>query len=200
MLSVLLNTTDHPSGLKSFPNVQRSFADVAKVAVIGDITQLFIGYLIVFVYIMVMLGKFSCIEQRAYLAIASISGIIMGIIVAYGFCSGIGLFYGPMHNVLPFLLLGIGIDDMFVIVQSWDTLTETEIDGTLPEKFGKTLSHSGVAITITSLTDVLAFAIGGTTVLPALQSFCLYASVGIVAIYFFQVSILPKFYEQLLHY
>ena len=38
------------------------------------------------------------------------------------------------------------------------------------------------------MTDILAFAIGGTTVLPALQSFCLYASVGIVAIYFFQCT------------
>jgi Niemann-Pick C1 protein len=50
-----------------------------------------------------------------------------------------------------------------------------------------------VAITITSLTDVLAFAIGGTTVLPALQSFCLYAAVGIVAIYWFQVHIQLSF-------
>jgi Niemann-Pick C1 protein len=41
----------------------------------------------------------------------------MGIIVSYGFCSAVGLVFGPMHNVLPFLLLGIGIDDMFVIVQ-----------------------------------------------------------------------------------
>ncbi len=46
-----------------------------------------------------------------------IISVIMGIIVAYGFSSAVGLFFGPMHNVLPFLLLGIGIDDMFVIVQ-----------------------------------------------------------------------------------
>jgi predicted RND superfamily exporter protein len=189
MLEIMLNNTDHPPGLQSFPNVQRSFADVATVAVLGDITQLFIGYMIVFVYVMIMLGKFSCVEQRAYLSMASITGIVMGIVVSYGFCSGVGLFYGPMHNVLPFLLLGIGIDDMFVIVQSWDTLTEKEkANGSMQHKFGKTLSHSGVAITITSLTDVLAFAIGGTTVLPALKSFCLYASVGIVAIYWFQCT------------
>jgi hypothetical protein len=31
--------------------------------------------------------------------------------------AGVGLFFGPLHNILPFLLLGIGIDDMFVIVQ-----------------------------------------------------------------------------------
>jgi hypothetical protein len=126
MLEIMLNNTDHPPGLQSFPNVQRSFADVATVAVLGDITQLFIGYMIVFVYVMIMLGKFSCVEQRAYLSMASITGIVMGIVVSYGFCSGVGLFYGPMHNVLPFLLLGIGIDDMFVIVQCWDTLTDDQ--------------------------------------------------------------------------
>ncbi len=30
-----------------------------------------------------------------------------------------GFPYTPMHSILPFLLLGIGIDDMFVIVQSF---------------------------------------------------------------------------------
>ena len=48
--------------------------------------------------------------------------------------------------------------------------------------------HAGVAITITSLTDIVAFAIGGTTILPALRFFCLYASIGIAAIYVFQCT------------
>ena len=188
MIAVLLNTTGYPEGLESYPNVQRSFGDIAGSTIVGDISYMTIGFMIVYAYVMLMLGKFSCVEQRVYLSITGISGVIMGIIVAYGFCSAVGLFFGPMHNVLPFLLLGIGIDDMFVIVQSWETLTPKDQAGTLQERFGKTLSHSGVAITITSVTDVVAFAIGGTTVLPALKSFCLYAAVGIVAIYWFQCT------------
>lgn len=39
-----------------------------------------------------------------------------------------------------------------------------------------------------SATDVVAFGIGGFTILPALQSFCIYASIGIVATYVFQSS------------
>ena len=35
---------------------------------------------------------------------------------------------------------------------------------------------------------ITAFGIGGTTVLPALQSFCIFASVGILSIYFFQCT------------
>jgi len=188
MIATMLNTTGYPEGLESYPNVQRSFGDIAGSTIMGDISYMTIGFMIVYAYVMLMLGKFSCVEQRVYLSITGISGVIMGMIVSYGICSAMGLFFGPMHNVLPFLLLGIGIDDMFVIVQSWETLTPKDQAGTLQERFGKTLSHSGVAITITSVTDVVAFAIGGTTVLPALKSFCLYAAVGIVAIYWFQCT------------
>jgi len=85
--------------------------------------------MIVYAYVMVMLGKFSCVEQRLYLSVVGILGIIMGIIVSYGLCSSLGLFFGPLHNVLPFLLLGIGIDDMFVIVQSWETLPAKDQSG-----------------------------------------------------------------------
>jgi hypothetical protein len=71
---------------------------------------------------MLMLGKMNCMEQRIYLSISGIAGVMMGIVVSYGVCSALKLSFGPLHHVLPFLLLGIGIDDMFVIVQSWDML------------------------------------------------------------------------------
>ena len=75
-----------------------------------------------FVYATLMLGKFNCVHQRSGLAVAGFMGVIMGIVVSYGICSAFGGFVGPMHSVLPFLLLGIGLDDMFVIAHSWDSL------------------------------------------------------------------------------
>ena len=44
------------------------------------------------------------------------------------------------------------------------------------------MKNSGVAITVTSLTDFLAFAVGGTTTVPALESFCIFCGLGIVAV------------------
>ena len=50
------------------------------------------------------------------------------------------------------------------------------------------MKHSGVAITITSVTDLLAFGIGATSVLPALGNFCAYASLGIFAVFLQMIS------------
>ena len=108
----------------------------------------------------------------------------MSIGFSYGFCSLIGLAYGPLHNIIPFLLLGIGtyykkmafskfcavrdflsgIDKMFVTMQCFNNLNAEEQKKSREERFGLTLKRAGAAITVTSLTDFLAFAIGGTTV------------------------------------
>ena len=39
-----------------------------------------------------------------------------------GACFYLGLFWADLHPVVPFLLMGIGVDDMFVIVQCLENL------------------------------------------------------------------------------
>ena len=48
--------------------------------------------------------------------------------------------------------------------------------------------HAGVSITITSLTDIVAFLVGGTTILPSLQSFCIFASLSIFMTFMFVIT------------
>merc|ERR1719367_745004 len=58
----------------------------------------------------------------------------------------------------------------------------------LEERFGLAMKYAGVTITVTSVTDFIAFAIGASTVLPALKSFCIYCGIGILMVYFLQVT------------
>ena len=61
---------------------------------------------------------------------------------------------------------------------------------TLPlvERIANGLRKAGVAITVTSMTDVIVFAIGGTTTLPSLRSYSLYAAMGILFTFINQVT------------
>lgn len=87
-------------------------------------------------------------------------------IIAVGVCSLIGIPYGPVHTSLPFLLLGLGIDDIFIFMASWKRIhtDESILNAPLTEKIGFALGHAGSAITVTSITDVVAFIIGASTV------------------------------------
>ena len=53
---------------------------------------------------------------------------------------------------------------MFIIVQALETLDDEHKNDPVHIKIGHLLKRAGVSITVTSLTDVAAFAIGATTV------------------------------------
>ena len=65
---------------------------------------------------------------------------------------------------------GIGIDDMFVIVQCLNNIkNDPEFeDYEMSNKIAHALKHAGVSVTVTSLTDVFAFAVGAVSVRLAL--------------------------------
>ncbi|XP_066977842.1 LOW QUALITY PROTEIN: patched domain-containing protein 3-like [Macrobrachium rosenbergii] len=165
-----------------------SFGTISKNNIQNDTKYLSVGFGIVFIYIMLMLGNFNMVEMRPILSLLGLSCVGLAVGVSYGICSAFNVPYGPVNNILPFLLLGLGVDDMFVVMQSWDNLSPDEKSKSLCERIGMTLRHAGVSITVTSVTDFVAFAIGSTTDLPALRSFCIYAATGIASIYFFQAT------------
>ena len=114
--------------------------------------------------------------------------VVLGLASSFGIGGYMGLKNTDMNMVLGFLLLGIGVDDMFVIVQSFDNLHGQELGKTLIERFGLTMKHAGVAITITSVTDLLAFGISASTAIPLMSSFCAMAAMGIAFVFFFMIT------------
>lgn len=87
-------------------------------------------------------------------------------ITSISICSVLGIPYGPVHTSLPFLLLALGVDDNFLIMASWKEIHADKSNRKKPleERVALMLGHVGSAISITSLTDVVAFIIGASTV------------------------------------
>ena len=187
----------HPQegeGYEMYWRMQKSFGEVSNLAITFDTIKFGAGYGLMFAYASFMLGKPNLVEQRVYLAGSGIVGVAMGVVIAMGLTMLMGFFYTPLHGVMVYLCLGlpalstslllctstyygslisctdsgIGIDDMFVIMQCWDNLFSSGDKATkeipLAKRIGKTMKHAGVAITVTSATDMVAFAVGSVTV------------------------------------
>ncbi|KAM9308211.1 patched domain-containing protein 3 [Gastrophryne carolinensis] len=85
----------------------------------------------------------------------------------------------------PFLILGIGVDNMFIIISCWK---QTKVTSTVEERMADTYQEAAVSITITTLTDVLAFYIGIVTRFPSVQSFCIYTGTALVFCYIYCIT------------
>ncbi|XP_011500202.1 PREDICTED: patched domain-containing protein 3-like [Ceratosolen solmsi marchali] len=174
----------------------RSFGDISQDSIFHDVEKLIAGIIIMSMYVQVILSKFNWVEWRFWLTSVALLCIGGAFAVAVGLCSLAGIPYGPVHTSLPFLLMGLGVDDTFVMMAAWEEVAfhEKNHNKPLPERVALALSHAGAAISVTSLTDVVAFVIGASTILPSLHSFCIYAAVGVFVTFVLQVTFFVAFF------
>mmetsp|Transcript_6492 Transcript_6492/g.22845 ORF Transcript_6492/g.22845 Transcript_6492/m.22845 type:complete len:886 (-) Transcript_6492:378-3035(-) len=170
----------------------RSFSDEFGTAITGDIMLLQIAIIIIILFSSGTLSRFKLgwVGMRSGLTCMGLFSVGMAIGSSYGICSHFGLFMSPLNNMIPFLLLGIGVDDMFVLVNAVD-LTDPKLP--VEDRVGKALGTAGMSILLTSTTDFLAFLIGSTTTLPALSNFCIFAAFGIMFDFLYQVTFFTAF-------
>lgn len=125
---------------------------------------LYIGCALILFYIALVLGRLNSLEQRVFLSLMGMLVIGFSIGASFGVCFFMRIFYADMHPTIPFLMLGIGVDDMFVVVQALENLKPKEKKLPVEQRVALTMKSAGVSITVTSLTDIGAFLIGSTTV------------------------------------
>jgi predicted RND superfamily exporter protein len=162
--------------------VEKSIDDAMEESIGGDIPMTIMQFFIMTIFTAVTLGKVgSIVHMRMLQANAAVLLVYLSTAAAYGLTAYMGVEGNALILTLPFILVGIGLDDGFVITHAFD-----RTDARLPiiERIELAYKECGMSITLTSVTDVVAFALGSYTRLPAVQNFCLYACVSVLFIYF----------------
>ncbi|KAK2901238.1 hypothetical protein Q8A67_009353 [Cirrhinus molitorella] len=93
--------------------------------------------------------------------------------------------YSELNCIHMGNIIRIGIDDMFIMISSWQ---RTNIQDPVPKRMADTYREAAVSITITTLTDVLAFYLSYGNPFGSVQSFCLYAGTAILFCYFYNIT------------
>eukprot|EP00523_Entomoneis_sp_CCMP467_P014523 CAMPEP_0168780548 /NCGR_PEP_ID=MMETSP0725-20121227/8174_1 /TAXON_ID=265536 /ORGANISM="Amphiprora sp., Strain CCMP467" /LENGTH=926 /DNA_ID=CAMNT_0008830391 /DNA_START=34 /DNA_END=2814 /DNA_ORIENTATION=- len=170
---------------------ERSFEDDGGSAVQGDLELVQYSYIAVFLFLGATLGNFRCgLGSRWTMAIAAIMLVGFSTVAGIGLSAFFQLIYSPVHSLLPFVLLGIGVDDAFVICNAFDQERKgqprtRETNEQLLLRSSRALSRAGASITVTSFTDLVAFAISSSSGLPALASFSAYAAISVFFLWLF---------------
>uniref|UniRef100_W5ML63 Patched domain-containing protein 3 n=1 Tax=Lepisosteus oculatus TaxID=7918 RepID=W5ML63_LEPOC len=149
-----------------------------------------ITYFLAILFSIVSCLRFDCVRNKAW--VASVGVISAGLAVLSGFglllCCGVPFAMTVANS--PFLILGIGVDDMFIMISCWQ---QTRVCDSVEDRLARTYKEAAISITITTLTDVLAFYIGIMTPFRSVQSFCLYTGTTVLFCYFYNITFFGAF-------
>nr|XP_021327233.1 patched domain-containing protein 3 isoform X2 [Danio rerio] len=129
--------------------------------------------------------RLDCVRTKVWVALLGVVSAGMAVLASFGLLLFCGMPFAMTVGSAPFLILGVGVDDMFIMISSWQ---KTAVDKGVEFRLAEAYKEAGVSITITTLTDVLAFYIGLLTPFRSVQSFCMYTSTALLFCYLFNIT------------
>ena len=151
-----------------------------------EIIPLFsITYTLLITFAVVSCLTIDWVRSKPWLAMAGTLTAGLSVVSAFGLMLACGVEFTSQVATMPFLAIGVGLDDMFVMVASW---RQTRVKDPLEDRMGAAMKEAALSITITSITDALAFIIGAVSVFPSIRIFCLYTGTCIIFCYFYSIT------------
>uniref|UniRef100_A0A8D3CNF8 SSD domain-containing protein n=1 Tax=Scophthalmus maximus TaxID=52904 RepID=A0A8D3CNF8_SCOMX len=180
----------HAFSTTTLNDIMKSFSDVSVIRVAG-------GYLLMLAYACVTMLRWDCAKSQGAVGLAGVLLVALSVAAGLGLCSLLGLsFNAATTQVLPFLALGIGVDDMFLLAHSF---TEAGCNIPFKDRTGDCLRRSGTSVALTSINNMIAFFMAALVPIPALRAFSLQAAIVVVFNFAMVLLIFPAILSLDLH-
>ncbi|GIX80793.1 NPC intracellular cholesterol transporter 1 [Caerostris darwini] len=172
---------------------ERSIQDEIERGSHSDLLTVAISYMLMFCYITVSLGEYhECktllVESKFTLGFFGVLIVLVSVISSLGLFSFLGV---PatliIVEVVPFLVLAVGVDNIFILVQAFQR-EETQPGQNLEQKIGYVVGKVAPSMLLSSISMSSCFFIGTLTEMPAVRLFALYAGVALLMNFFLQMT------------
>ncbi|CAL8072940.1 unnamed protein product [Orchesella dallaii] len=195
---MIKEVTENEGDVKSMMNVAyttaRSIEDEIEAASKGEFKTIVISYLVMFLYISVNLRD-SYNLDRFFVESRVLLGITGILIVLASVTASVGLFgyYGLpatliIMEVIPFLVLAVGVDNIFIIVQHYQR-SERQIGESRADHVGRVVADVAPSMVLNSLTDSVCFFLGSLSGMPAVKALSIYAGVALIFNFLLQFTV-----------
>ena len=169
----------------------RAFDEEISRSVTGDIPLVVAAFVIIGV-VVIETQRFRRAPHVSFATLTAwgMCAVGLSVLAGYGAVMWAGVPFTSLAQVGPFIFLGVGVDDVIVLLDSFRSARVTLRDGgDVRSRAEFAAERAGVSIAITSATNFLAFALGSRTVIPAVHWFCVYAAAAILADFIAQMSL-----------
>lgn len=194
-LSLMENVsrTDKYNQMNIAYKAERSIEDELDRQSESDIVTVAVSYLIMFIYILLALGDLDkcstvLLTARFTLGFVGVAVVLLSVLASLGF-----FFYLNIPatliivEVIPFLVLAVGVDNIFILVQSFQR--DKRLEGEcLVDQIGRVVGEIAPSMLLSSLSMSACFFIGTLTEMPAVRMFALYAAVALIINFFLQMT------------
>ncbi|OII73957.1 patched family protein [Cryptosporidium ubiquitum] len=125
--------------------------------------------------------------SRATSGVCGAIAALLAFIGGAGLCYLAGLEHTSTASAAPFLVLGVGMDDSFVVINSFNMTYPLK---NAEDRIVSAVRDCGLSISLTTLTNLLSFAIGTSAGYLAIKNFCILTFVGLLFGYITCLTIL----------
>ncbi|XP_029971940.1 NPC intracellular cholesterol transporter 1 [Salarias fasciatus] len=174
-------------------SAERSVEDEINRESDSDISTIVISYAIMFLYISLALGHIQSfrrilVDSKISLGIAGILIVLTSVSSSLGIFSYAGV---PLTliviEVIPFLVLAVGVDNIFIIVQTYQR-DERMPQEELHQQIGRILGDIAPSLFLSSFSETVAFFLGALSSMPAVRTFSLFAGLAVFIDFLLQIS------------
>ncbi|KAK9129235.1 hypothetical protein Sjap_009722 [Stephania japonica] len=157
----------------------------------ADVVTILISYIVMFIYISITLGDAPhlssfYISSKVLLGFSGVVVVMLSVLGSVGFFSAIGVKSTLIiMEVIPFLVLAVGVDNMCILVHA---VKRQPLELPLEGRISNALVEVGPSITLASLSEVLAFAVGSFIPMPACRVFSMFAALAVLLDFLLQVT------------
>ncbi|KAF7558471.1 hypothetical protein G7046_g5682 [Stylonectria norvegica] len=194
----------HDRGLRLSFNTEISLEQELNKTTNTDAKIIIISYIVMFIYACMALGTplkhifrnpaVLLVESKVTLGLVGILIVLMSIAASIGFWSWVGLKATLIIvEVIPFIVLAVGVDNIFLIVHELERVNVSCPDQVVEERVARALGRMGPSILFSALTETAAFALGTAVGMPAVRNFAAYAAGAVLINAVLQMTMFVSF-------
>ncbi|CEM02499.1 unnamed protein product [Vitrella brassicaformis CCMP3155] len=173
-------------GFRVYVRTEHSIDTEIERSVGGNLSLMVIVFVVLIGYaVSVTYRHGNLVRSQMVLALTGVAIVGLSLCFAYGICALAGIPFTAVVGLSPFLILGIGVDDIFIVMNSFH---EQDPDHEPRERVSLAMKECGPSITMTTLTSFVAFAAGAGSSFPVVKGFCLYTAIAILSVFLFTIT------------